>query len=120
MQVMINPEEVESWNIHEGIMAKIVAEGENMTAMMSIYGPKAGFGTHVHPHEQVAICLEGEMVFIVADREYTAKKGFICRVPPNVPHAERNDTNERAVFIDCFAPAREDLLRKRFEQKMVK
>jgi quercetin dioxygenase-like cupin family protein len=39
-------------------------------------------------------------------------------IPSNVPHAERNDTDEIAVFVDVFAPVREDLLRQRFEQEI--
>ena len=40
-------------------------------------------------------------------------------IPPNAPHAERNDGDEPAVFMECFAPVREDLLRRRFEAKLV-
>jgi hypothetical protein len=36
-----------------------------------------------------------------------------------VPHTQRNDSDEQAVFIERFAPIREYLLRTRFEQKVL-
>lgn len=42
-----------------------------------------------------------------------------CLIPPNVPHAERNDGDEPAVAMECFAPVLEELLRKTFEQRIL-
>jgi quercetin dioxygenase-like cupin family protein len=58
-------------------------------------------------------------MFTIDGREYTVRKGDVYHIPPNVPHAERNEGDEPAVFMECFAPVREDLLRKKFEQKIL-
>ncbi len=118
MTYVIDPDSIEGWNIHEGVTAKVVADGQKMTALMSIWEPGSDFAVHSHPHEQIGVCTQGEAVFTIDGREYVVKKGDVYHIPPNVPHAERNDGHEPAVFVECFAPVREDLLRKRFEQKI--
>jgi quercetin dioxygenase-like cupin family protein len=119
MAFVINPDEVEGWALHEGIEGKVVANGENMTTLITTWAPKTPFDVHIHPHEQIGICLEGEAVFTIDGDDLVVKKGDVYHIPSNVPHAERNDTDEPAVFFECFSPVREDLLREKFEQKIV-
>ena len=119
MDYVIHPEELEPWNIHPGVEARVVAEGQNMTGLMTVWAPKTSFAVHVHPHEQVGICLQGVSVFTIDGQEYVVRKGDVYRIPSNVPHAERNDGDEPVVYFECFSPVRDDLLRKRFEAKIV-
>jgi len=119
MRYVIDPEEIEGWPLHEGIEGKVVVNGKNMTTLMTTWAPKTPFAVHVHPHEQVGICLQGEAVFTIDGDEFVVKKGDVYHIPSNVPHAERNDGDEPAIFFECFSPVREDLLRKRFEQKIL-
>lgn len=119
MAFVIDPKEIEGWPIHEGIEGKVVVNGKNMTTLMGTWAPKTWFAVHVHPHEQIGICLQGEAVFTIDGKEFVVKKGDVYHIPSNIPHAERNDGDEPAVFFECFSPVREDLLRKRFEQKIV-
>ena len=117
MKFVIDPDDLEAWKIHEGVMAKVVGEGQKMTGLMTIWEPGSKFSIHSHPQEQIGICLQGEVIFTIDGNEYLVKKGDVYNIPSNVPHNERNDGDEPAVFVECFAPVREDLLRKRFEQK---
>jgi quercetin dioxygenase-like cupin family protein len=117
MKFVIDPDDLEAWKIHEGVTAKVVGEGQKMTCLMTIWEPGATFSMHTHPHEQIGICLQGEGIFTIDGDEYVVKKGDVYNIPSNVPHNERNDGEDSVVFVECFAPVREDLLRKRFEQK---
>ena len=119
MSYILSPDQVESWHLHEGVEGKLMAQGRNMTGLMSIWAPKSSFAVHVHPHEQIGVCLQGVAIFTIDGKEYGVKAGDVYHIPPNVPHAERNDGDTTAVFMECFAPVREDLLRKRFEQKIL-
>ncbi len=120
MKPVVSQKEIEAWQIHEKVTAKVIAEGEKMTALMSIWEPHSAFSIHIHPHEQIGICIQGEAIFTIDGKEYEVKKGDVYTIPSNVPHAERNDGNETAIFFECFAPVRDDLLRKKFEQKIIK
>ena len=119
MKPVINPESIEAWKIQERVMARVVAEGKNITALMSVWEPQSQLSVHTHPHEQIGICIEGEAIFTVDGKDYLVKKGDVYHIPPNVPHGERNEAEVRTVLFDCFAPVREDLLRKKFEQKII-
>ena len=119
MSFIVNPDSIKGWEVHEGIIGKVVAEGEKMTAMMSYWKPGSVFSVHVHPHEQVGIVLQGEAVFTIDGEEYIVKKGEVYTIPSNVPHAERNESDETVVFLECFSPVRDDLLKRRFEQKVL-
>ena len=119
MNYVKQPSQIEGWPIHQGVEGRLVAEGVNMTAMMSTWAPHSAFAAHVHPHEQIGICLQGRAVFTIEGKEYRVEAGYVYHIPPNVPHAERNDGDEPAVFMECFAPVREDLVRRRFEAELV-
>jgi quercetin dioxygenase-like cupin family protein len=121
VEYVIDPESIEVWKIHQGVTATIAAEGQKMTGMLSYWEPGSLFGAHTHPHEQIGICLEGEGILTIDGRDYPVKKGQVYLIPSNLPHGERNEGRSRAVFFECFAPVREDLVeRHRFEMPMVK
>jgi len=119
MAFVINPDQVEAWPLHEGIEGKVVVNGDNMTTLMCTWAPKTRFDVHIHPHEQIGTCLQGEAVFTIDGDEIPVKKGDVYHIPSNVPHAERNDGDEPAIFFECFSPVREDLLKRKFEQKIL-
>jgi len=116
---VIDPDAVDPWEIHDGIQGKVMVDGRNMTALWTAWKPNSSFSVHTHPHEQIGVCLQGVAIFTIEGREYVVKKGDIYHIPPDAPHAERNDGEETAVFLECFAPARDDLLRKTFDQKII-
>jgi quercetin dioxygenase-like cupin family protein len=115
---IVNPTDLENWKLHEGVDAKVVVNGEKMTSLYAVWQPHTVFAVHSHPHEQLGLCLEGEVVFTIDGQEYLVKAGDFYYIPSSVPHAERNDGDVQAILVDVFAPVRDDLLRKRFEQKI--
>ena len=117
MDYVIDPDQVEAWPLHPDVMGKILVDGQNMTAMVCVWGPKTRFALHSHPHEQLGYCLQGEAVVTVDGQDHLIEPGKMYYVPSNAPHAWRNDGDEPAVLIDVYSPVREDLLRRRFEQK---
>lgn len=117
MNAVIRPEAVEKWPLekHVGVTSKLLIDGEKMTVMWTRWEPGASAPEHSHPHEQNGVCLEGEIIFVIAGQEYTIRAGEFYHVPGNVPHSERNAAAAPAILTDFFAPVRSDLLRRRFE-----
>ena len=122
MEYVIDPEKVEYWSLekHAGVAAKLIADGRNMTVLYTTWDAGSTAPEHTHPHEQMGLCLAGEVIFTIESVDYVVKAGQFYQIPGGVPHAERNDGKEPAVLIDFFAPIREDLLRRRFEANTVK
>jgi len=61
---------------------------------------------HVHEREDDAFyILEGEMTFVLEDREVSAGPGTFVLVPPGVEHAFRNDGEVPVRMLNIHAPA---------------
>lgn len=61
---------------------------------------------HVHREEDDAFyILEGEMTFVLGDREVAAPPGTFVLVPPGVEHGFRNDGAEPVRMLNIHAPA---------------
>jgi quercetin dioxygenase-like cupin family protein len=86
----------------------------------AVYGEKAtlgkffvkrgsGVARHSHASEEYSWVTSGALKYSFDDREVVVNAGEILVVPPNVPHSIA--VLEDAVFVDFFAPAREDWLR---------
>ena len=120
MEYIISSEAMEGFQIHEGVTAKLVGLGDEMTGMISIWDPKSYFAPHSHPNEQMGICIEGKAIFTIDGKDYSVKKGDVYTIQANVPHGERNEGYVPAVFMECFAPVREDLVKhKKFMMPFV-
>ena len=117
MKYVLDPQQVEVWSLdrHTGVTARLLGDGRNMTALYSTWEAQAKAPEHIHPHEQMGVCLQGQVIFTINGEDHTVKAGEFYHIPGSVPHAERNDTLEPAVLVDFFAPVREDLLLRRFE-----
>lgn len=117
MDYVLDPQQLEYWSLdkHTGVSAKLLGDGKNMTVLYSTWAAGAKAPEHTHAHEQMGLCLQGEVIFTINKEDYTVKTGQFYQIPGNVPHAERNDQAEPAVLIDFFSPIREDLLRRRFD-----
>jgi unsaturated pyranuronate lyase len=112
-------QEMEHWDVHEGVEAALVAEGENMTGLMCWWPPGSSFPTHTHPHEQIGVVMAGQPLFTIDGVEHLLGPGDVYHVPSGAPHAQRNEGDETVIFFECFSPVREDLLRRKFEQKVL-
>lgn len=119
---VIRPDLIERWPLdkHEGVTSKLLVDGSNMTSLWSQWEPKATAPEHTHPHEQIGVCLQGQIIVTINGIDHTVEAGEFYYIPGNVPHAERNDSSEIAILTDFFSPIREDLLKRRFEQEILK
>lgn len=62
----------------------------------------------LHAHEgmdKVYQVLEGEGVFVLADRELPMSKGAMLIAPEGVPHGIRNTGRDRLLVLAILAPA---------------
>jgi quercetin dioxygenase-like cupin family protein len=121
MLYVIHPTTVEEWPLekHAGVTSKLIVDGKNMTVNMSRWEPGASAPEHIHPHEQIGLCLEGQIVVTINGQDYVVNAGDYFYIPSNAPHAERNIGSQSAVLTDFFAPVRSDLLRHCFEPRIV-
>jgi quercetin dioxygenase-like cupin family protein len=62
---------------------------------------------HAHPHEQIAIVVEGNFELTIEGETRILDTGLVAVIPPNVPHQGRALTKCR--LKDIFYPVREDL-----------
>jgi quercetin dioxygenase-like cupin family protein len=118
---VVKPGEVEKWPLgrHAGVQSGLLVDGANVTVLYSQWEPGASAPEHVHPHEQIGICLQGNIVLTIEGKDYPVGPGEFYHIPGNVPHAERNDGFGLAVLADFFSPVREDLVRRQFEAQVV-
>ena len=66
----------------------------------------SGFPEHAHPHEQIALVVEGRFEMTVAGEMRVLDAGTAAVIPSNVRHSGRALTPCR--LIDVFHPVRED------------
>lgn len=120
MNYILDPQQIETWSLdrHTGVTAKLLADGQNMTVLYTTWAAKAKAPEHTHIHEQMGLCLQGEVIFTIDGEDFTVKAGEFYNIPGNIPHAERNDQTQPAVLVDFFSPVREDLLRRHFEPQI--
>ncbi len=65
---------------------------------------------HSHPHEQVAVILEGEIILFVGEEDgVQLKAGDHYAIPSGIPHTIQRLTKVVRI-VDCFTPIREDFL----------
>ena len=65
---------------------------------------------HSHPHEQVSYVAEGEIIFVMDDRQTRLGPGDMFLIPSGRPHSIQQLT-EQVRLVDCFTPIREDFLK---------
>lgn len=121
MAYIINSEDIERWPLekHVGVTSKLLVDGQNMTVLWSRWEPNASAPEHSHPHEQIGICLEGQIILTINGQDYTVNAGEFYHIPSNTPHAERNDKAVPAILTDFFSPIRSDLLQRRFDPAII-
>ena len=61
---------------------------------------------HSHPHEQIALVIEGEFELTVGEEKQVLKPGITAVIPPDVIHSGVALTDCK--IIDIFHPVRED------------
>ena len=103
-----------SWNAIEkeklsDSLSRQVVYGEKGT--MAQFSVKRGGAAarHSHVSEEYLSVTSGVLKFTFDDQEVVVKAGEVLVIPPNVPHSIV--VLEDGVFVEFFAPGREDWLR---------
>ena len=79
-------------------------------AMLNLldFEPGAKVPEHSHPHEQLGLVVEGEIVLQIDGVEHRLAPGHGFQIPGGVPHAAWTEEGKRCRVLDVFQPVRED------------
>jgi mannose-6-phosphate isomerase-like protein (cupin superfamily) len=108
--VTVGPHDGETITDRPGRTVRILAAGdEHLTMTWSHYGHgERGPDLHVHhEHTDAFLVLAGALTFALGaegERTVHAPAGTVVVVPPDVPHAFRNDDAPDAVFLNVHTP----------------
>jgi quercetin dioxygenase-like cupin family protein len=104
-------DETPAEQIREGVERRIGYTDNLMITVIDFHdGPKGQpEPPHSHPHEQVCYVAEGEIIFLMDDRQTRLGPGDLFLVPSGRPHSIQQLT-EHVRLVDCFTPIREDFL----------
>jgi quercetin dioxygenase-like cupin family protein len=87
--------------------------GEGAMLNLLDFDPGARVPVHSHPHEQLGIVIEGELVLEIDGVEHRLGPGQSWHIPGGVEHAAWTQEGVRCRALDVFQPVREDY-RQRF------
>jgi quercetin dioxygenase-like cupin family protein len=82
-------------------------QGDRITFAVVELAPNAVVPEHVHPNEQLGMCLRGSGTFTLGGETREIRPGTTWRILANVPH-DLVVGPEGAEVIDVFTPVRED------------
>jgi quercetin dioxygenase-like cupin family protein len=99
---------IEKENLSEHLTRQAVF-GEKATVAQFFASKGGGVARHSHVNEEYSLITSGALKYIFDDREVVVNAGDVVVIPANVPHSIV--VLEDSVFVDFFAPAREDWLR---------
>jgi quercetin dioxygenase-like cupin family protein len=103
---VIRREDCSRHDIFPGVSI-FTAAGENMMLSLVEFEPNAVVEMHSHPHEQMGLLVEGEIIFTIDGEETTVQPGEMWRIPGGVEHkAVAGDAPVKA--LDVFYPIRDD------------
>ena len=102
----LRPDDCSRHKIFPGVEI-LTAAGQQMMLSCVEFEPGAVVEQHSHPHEQMGLLLEGELVFTIGDEQRTVRPGEMWRIPGGVEHsAVAGPMPVKA--LDVFNPIRED------------
>ena len=92
--------------IWDGVSARTI-DGQRLTVAVVELAPGSTVSEHRHDHEQLGVCISGELRFRVGDEERGIAAGDSWRIGSDVPH-EVTAGPDGAVVVEAWAPARDD------------
>ena len=92
----------------DGLDARLI-HGENATFSVIEIAPNAIASEHRHPHDQIGLCVKGELTLTIDGIARTLRPGDTWCIPPNVVHDAAGGP-EGAVVVEIWGPVREDFL----------
>jgi quercetin dioxygenase-like cupin family protein len=81
--------------------------GEGAMLNLLEFAPSARVATHSHPHEQLGLMLEGELVLEIDGVPHRLRPGDAYTIPGGVPHAAWTEETGCRI-VDVFHPVREE------------
>jgi quercetin dioxygenase-like cupin family protein len=98
--------------LFNGVVGRIVFSSERLMFLLVKIAPRGEVPKHSHPHEQMGLCLRGKAAFSSETDTTVVEEGTFYRIPPGEPHSVVSLVDEPSLFLDVFAPPREDYLMK--------
>jgi len=97
-----------SWTTVDEHCARCEVHLDNLMCVMFRLRRGCDLPEHSHPHEQIATVIHGRLIASIGgeEREIGPLEGYV--VPADIPH--KVTVLEDVLVIDCFSPAREDLM----------
>ena len=83
--------------------------GENMLLSLIKLQPYTEVPTHRHPHEQLGIVLEGEVILWIGSEKRLLKSGDCFIIPSNIEHGACTEASY-SLIADIFSPIREEFI----------
>ena len=101
-----NWNELEYEEFRKGMMRKVFT-GDGATIMVSEFQNGHQVNPHTHPHEQIAMILEGECDYYVNGVKNHLTPGGYVVVPPKVEHyIHVHESGVPVINLDVFTPRR--------------
>ena len=110
--------EVPTVNLAPGIDTNLVC-GKDLTLSFATLAPHSMGKMHSHPHEQMAVILEGSVDFILSGKSYALKAGDVIHVAGNLEHTGITG-DVTCKMVEVFTPARKDFEEKLAQAKAAK
>jgi quercetin dioxygenase-like cupin family protein len=95
---------VDVWG--DAVIARVIAGDRASLALVEL-GPGAVVPEHHHEHEQIGMCVEGQITFTIDGVSRALGPGGTWRIRSNRPH-DAVAGPDGAVVVDIFAPTRDD------------
>ncbi|MEO5599454.1 MAG: cupin domain-containing protein [Cyclobacteriaceae bacterium] len=84
---------------------------ESLSFILTNTQPHGGPPLHVHETEEAHILIEGEVLYYVGGKEFSAKGPYVARVPAGVPHTFINNSN-KPFHLVCAFPGKYNTYKK--------
>ena len=106
MSTVANLYALEGFELVPGVRAKPLF-GDGAMLNLLEFEPGASVPAHDHPHEQLGLVVDGELVLRIAGVDHELGPGDAYHVPGGVEH-EAWTTGSGCRVLDVFQPVRED------------
>ena len=96
----------------KGVEIIILGHSDRVMLTHIIAQPGAIVPDHIHPHDQIGTCIQGEGILTSGGKTFKTVPGSSWNIPGGESHDWRNISKGVTILIETFAPPREDYLAK--------
>jgi quercetin dioxygenase-like cupin family protein len=94
--------------LEAGIQRQMIVGVKVMICRLRI-APHVVTPAHDHPHEQMTLVEQGQVLFTIGDEQRIARAGDVLHFPSGTWHGATM-LDEEVILVDIFSPIREDFL----------